>query len=138
MLVFAPVSPEAWRRLAAGEPLADALVTAAVGPMNPDEEEEAEFEALIAASLIGLARDGLRLVVVADTAAAVDEATGEGTAPAVERRQVTAFFADDPADAALVAAGDVTVIGALPLMWYDASELGRPIEVPTTTGVVTL
>jgi hypothetical protein len=131
MLSFIPVDAPAWRRLAAGGPLGPVEAWAAVGADGDgDAREAAEHEALVAASLAGWERHGLRLVIVAETALAAD-ADGRGTLATLERRQVTAFFADDPAEAAPPTA-------ATPLMWYDASELGLPVEVLSAGGPVTL
>ncbi|MDR1808303.1 MAG: hypothetical protein LBR33_10400 [Propionibacteriaceae bacterium] len=163
MLVFVPLSPGSLRALADGRPVTAALAWAvtpdfvAATGYTPDEAEEAEHEALLLASLDAFTRHGLRLVAVAETAAtpAADPAVpGEVTVPALSWRQVTAFFADDPAESASIAAAAALVgqplpaaldspvtpdLMAVPLLWYDKTELDRtPITLPTTTGLVTL
>lgn len=148
MLVFIPLDPAGLARLRQGYDLGAVLAWAA-----EDESEEAEQDALLVASLDGLARHGLRLVLVAQALFEAPPDDGPGRVVGLAWRQATALFADDPADLGLVRAAGAAVAGrdwraALqdptavrlarerPLLWHDASEVGRgPIELPTTAGL---
>jgi len=164
VLVFIACDPDHLRALADGERLSDlAAWTAAGSPtdsgtLEPDLLEQQEHEALVRASAEGLARYGLRLVIVADQAATgwtePPNAAGRGRWRQLEPRRVTAFFADDPADLELVQQAGQSLAGTdpaqawrqpaaaplldRPLMWYDVTELGRPLSLATVSGIVEL
>ncbi|MDR1513152.1 MAG: hypothetical protein LBS56_06690 [Propionibacteriaceae bacterium] len=119
MLVFVPLSPAALRGLPTGAPLRDVPAWAAtpafmagldLTPGDRDDQEVAEHEALTRAADEGRERHGVGLLAVAQAEFTEYEA-GRGTAPHVAWPAVTSFFAEDPADGAL--------------MWFDRTELGR-------------
>jgi hypothetical protein len=153
-LVFIPLDLAGLTRLRQGHDLGATPAWAAA-----DESEEAEQAALLEASLDGLARHGARLVLVAQAPFAAPSADGSesedgpGRVRGLAWRQATALFADDPANLAQVRSAGAAVVGrgwqaALrepaairlareqPLLWYDASEVGRGlIELPTVDGL---
>jgi hypothetical protein len=159
VLVFLPCDQATFEALAAGQTTGPVSVWTAApvaAGSSPEVVEEAEHEALVEASLVALTQYGWRLVVVAEmapVAVTIDPVTPaldgprSGQLTGLAPRQVTSFFADDPADLAVVQeVGRVIadqpeaaeVIAAYPLMWYDASELNRPLEVPAVDGLVRL
>lgn len=165
MLVFVPLAAPAFLHLAAGRAQGPVAAWRAVpanpgpGPGDADEAEWAEHEAMVRASFDGLARFGLRLVMAVDLPQAAwpgdDPATpGRGSLERLEPRHVTAFFTDDVADLAAVQAVGRALAGRAgerawsepeaegladcALMWFDATELGRPLVVATVDGPATL
>jgi hypothetical protein len=117
---------------------------------SPDDVETLEWSALVYASVEALARHGARLVAVAQAGLADEAEPGRGRLGALDWKQVTAVFADDPAAAPVVAvlgpaiAGlDVDAAWEHPglaqfasetgLLWYDASELARGLVWAVTT-----
>ena len=109
------------------------------------ESEDAEYAALVLASVAGLSAHGERLIVVADVddtliSAGEDPTNGQIVLAEVPHRSVTAWFADEPgvdiADAAAIAKGlaideawDLPQVQELlrnhDLLWNDVVEYRR-------------
>lgn len=152
-LVFVPVSGEQARALAEGGSLPgplDAFATTsallAALDYTPDMAEDAEYAALVLASVHGLARHQQRLVLVAEVPANLvgewpDERDNGGVQLSqLSRRAVQSFFTDeastDVADAVAAASGlsidqvwETDQVQALlaehDLLWHSVEELGR-------------
>ena len=155
-LTFVPVSRDEAVSLAAGAPLpaprtgfaaTDALVTAQ--GLAADREEEAEYAAMVLASVWGLVHHGERVVLVAELppeligAAGPDEVEADNGAVSIASippGSVVSWFADEPDAAAAVAAGaeaarglpideawNLSPVEALvtghDLLWHGAEEL---------------
>lgn len=110
---------------------------------GPDQQEDAEYAAMVIASVAGLSTFGHRLVLVAEVpqeslGLAADPENGEMLVGRLDRQQVVAFFADDPAvdvsAAAQEAAGlgiddawnqqaVVELLATSDLLWHGAEEL---------------
>lgn len=165
MLVFVPLAPPAFVALARRQTLGQVTAWRAVfvdpglGPVDADEAEWAEHEAMVRASFDGLAQFGVRLVVAVDLPEAAwpgDEpgVPGRGHLERLDPRRVTAFFTDDVVDLAPVQAAGRALAGRpghqawsepgaeiladCDLMWFDATELGRPLVLATAEGPQTL
>ncbi|MDO4784192.1 MAG: hypothetical protein Q3997_03795 [Propionibacteriaceae bacterium] len=148
-LVFVPVTAAERRQLRMGEtlgPRAAFTVTpelCAALDYGPEELEDAEYAAMVIASVAGLARLGVRLVVVAEVAgdaiaAVTDASNGECELAALRSAEVTAFFAEeegvDVTPAAVAAYGlgideaweleEVQrLLSSTDLLWHGADEL---------------
>ncbi|MDR0416919.1 MAG: hypothetical protein LBH76_06345 [Propionibacteriaceae bacterium] len=146
MPVFVPLSVSELAALAGGGRLADRLAWAATPALAADlggaDDDLAAWTALAHASVEGLAAHGVRLVAVAAAPLAGETEPGRGRVAELVWPAVTAVFADDPAAAADVAALAPIVAGLdlaaalgqpgvarfaaeAPLLWYDATEVGR-------------
>lgn len=148
-LVFVPVTAAERRQLKEGQelgPRSAFTVTeelCAALDYGPDELEDAEYAAMVIASVAGLARLGARLVIVAEVDASalgqvIDAGNGERELRRVRPGEVTAFFAEDTgADTAVAAvaarglgideAWELEEVQALlnqaDLLWHGAEEL---------------
>ena len=149
LLVFVPISADDAPRAASGTlagPLtAYAVTRELVGALGygDDMAEDAEYAALVLASVAGLTRHGQRLVLVADVApdlvsAGDDPANGEVRLARLEPRWIVSWFTDEPSvdvtDAAAAAAGldldtawDAAAVQELvashELLWHGPAEL---------------
>ena len=150
-LVFIPISADEAGVLG-GDPTLRQRVAYTVTPellqelgYDESESEDAEYAALVLASLAGLSAHGTRLVVVADVDAAQvrpgdDPANGQVVLDEVPHSWITAWFADEPgtdiADAAAIARGltideawDLPQVQELlqhhDLLWNDIVEYRR-------------
>lgn len=148
-LIFVPVTQAERRGLACGQRLPARrafMVTpelcAALG-YGPEETEDAEYAAMVIASVAGLARFGVRLVVVAEVhegslGQVVDAENGEVELEYLSPEQITAFFADDDQTAVESAAAasrdlEIDLAWELPqvqqllnetdLLWHGSEEL---------------
>lgn len=126
-------------------------LVAALG-YTPDQGEDAEYAALVLASVWSLAHAGVRLVLVAELAPDLvsepddaDADNGEVRVSGVPRGSVVAWFGDEPQAAALVAAAasaakghDIDTAWEQPavqelitqhdLLWHAADELAHVNE----------
>jgi hypothetical protein len=157
VLVFCPVDMATFDLLRQGQTASRLPAWRAdlASGADPEADEEAEYLALTRASSEGLARHGLRLVVVADVAPAAwqdDPASvgGRGWLRLASGR-LTAFFVDDPAEADQLqrlardlASGPPATAWATPAgavlaelrpLWYDVSEMELPLELPAIDGL---
>lgn len=150
-LVFVPVS-ESELDCLAGTPLGAGRVAYTVTPellaeleYGEAEAEDAEYAALVLASVAGLSTHGVRLVVVAEVDKALitpgeDLANGQVVLAELPTRAITAWFADEPgtdiADAAAISKGlGIDLSWDLPqvqellnghdLLWNDVVEYRR-------------
>lgn len=150
-LVFIPISRSELDAIAGATPLR-ARVAHAVTPelletleYTPDRTEDAEYAALVIASVSALAQFGERLVLVADVpqasvTAGPDAANGEVLVTEVAPSAITCWFSEaegvDAADAAAAASGlDIDTAWDFPqvqellqdhdLLWNDVEEYRR-------------
>lgn len=150
-LVFVPIA-EPELAVLAGAPLGTDRVAYTVTPelleelgYGAGEAEDAEYAALVLASVAGLAAFGVRLVVVAEVDPAVmrggdDPSNGQIVLAELPAKAITAWFADEPgtdvADAAAICKGltidqswDLPAVQELlnthDLLWNDVVEFGR-------------
>lgn len=150
-LVFIPVASDELGVLAGDPPVADRVAYAVtpelLAELDYDESdmEDAEYAALVLASVAGLATHGVRLVVVAEVDPALvtpgdDAANGEVLLSQCPPSAMTAWFADEPgvdvADAAAISKGltidqawDLPQVQVLlnehDLLWNDVVEYRR-------------
>jgi hypothetical protein len=137
--------------LARGRPLGPCLAWAD-GPelrqaagIGPEQDDEAAWSVVLFASVDGLIRHGLRLVATAEADfswAGADRDSGQVTVQRLLWSQLTAVYADDPAQADAVAELVPTLAGVdfeqawsepaltaflarADLLWYDPSEVSR-------------
>lgn len=150
-LVFVPIAP-AEMGVLAGDPLGVPLVAYTVTPQllddlgyAPNESEDAEYAALVLASVAGLATHGVRLVVVAEVDPALvlagdDPANGQVLLEALPAEAITAWFTDEPGtdvSAAAAACNGLTIdqawelgqvqdlLSRHDLLWNDVVEYRR-------------
>jgi hypothetical protein len=150
-LVFIPIAADELGVLV-GDPAVEDRPAYTVTPELLDElgyteadSEDAEYAALVLASVAGLAAHGVRLVVVAEVdpaliSASVDPANGGVILRSCPTGAMTAWFADEPgvdvADAAAIARGlSIDLAWDLPqvqellqeheLLWNDVVEYRR-------------
>lgn len=152
-LVFVPVSTGQAHTLARQGHLPGPLDAFATTPAllaaldyTADQAEDAEYAALVLASVHGLTRHQERLVLVAEVPAAQvepyeDEMDNGGVRlPSLSRAAVQSFFTDDPAIViadAVAAATGLTIdqvweteqvqalLGGADLLWHSVEELDR-------------
>lgn len=150
-LVFVPVSEPELDCLA-GAPLGADRIAYTVTPellaelgYSESEAEDAEYAALVLASVAGLSTHGVRLVVVAEVDRSLitpgeDLANGQVVLAELPTKSITAWFADEPgtdiADAAAISKGlgidlswDLEQVQELlnehDLLWNDIVEYNR-------------
>ena len=150
-LVFVPVAAHELDVLA-GESLGPDRIAYTVTPELPEElgyaasdSEDAEYAALVLASVAGLASHGVRLVVVAEVDPSLvepgeDPGNGQVSLRELPTKAITAWFADEPgtdvADAAAISKGmTIDQVWELPqvqdllnnhdLLWNDVVEYRR-------------
>jgi hypothetical protein len=119
-LVFIPIAPDEMGALAGRSELVDRTAYSVTPELleelgyGAEETEDAEYAALILASVAGLAAHGTRLIVVAEVDPASVEPGDDPTNGQVRLRScpasaITAWFADEPgvdvADAAAISKG---------------------------------
>lgn len=156
-LTFVPVTRDEALALARGtEPACPRQAFAATPELvaalgyAPEQDEDAEYAALVLASVWSLAHDGVRMVLVAElepSAVGAGEESGNGgvTIQKLPRGSVVAFFTDEPAAAAVAqqaaaeargfdidTAWDLPGVQALitghDLLWHSAEELSTLSE----------
>jgi hypothetical protein len=155
VLVLVPVSVPELIDLAHGRPLRSRPVWAATPALaaelecGPEESETVEWSALVFASVDGLARHGVRLVITAQAHLEGEAEPGRGYVTDLTWSAVTAVFADPPTAAPALAVLGSRVAGldfdtawqqpgvadfatTTGLLWYDASEVGRGLVVAVT------
>jgi len=150
--VFVPCSREQARALGRGEPLGRCRAHALTPElyqtlgMAPGDDEDAEYAAMVLASVSALAHHGERLVLVAEVPAATvgegeDPANGEVELSGLSPRAVQCFFTEQrPQPLADAAAGAVRGLGLDEaweaeqvqqllregdMLWHSVEELGR-------------
>lgn len=153
-LVFVPVAT-AELGVLAGEQLAPSRVAYTVTPellaelgYEPSASEDAEYAALVLASVAGLTTHGVRLVVVAEVDPALvrpgeDPGNGQVRLDDLPTGSITAWFADEP-DADVTAAAAISrgltidqaweldqvqdLLNGHSLLWNDVVEYRRQQE----------
>jgi hypothetical protein len=116
--------------------------------LGPGQDEEADWMAVLFASLDGLIRHGLRLVVTAavDAEPVPSSDSGQVTVERLSWSDLVAVYADDPAqlealsglapelagldfDQAWLRPGLTDFLAQADLLWYDPSEVSRGLVV---------